>query len=164
MSAANVYYVSGLAILFGINLIAVWGLDLQFGLAGINSFAYIVFQAAGAYATGLLALKPAGAYGSFESYFGGADLPFPLPLLGGALVGALLAVPVGLIAMRRLRGDYQAMAMLVLSLIATGLVDAQTNWFNGPAGISLVPQPFGGPTVAPRPSTGSSWRSSPAAA
>jgi branched-chain amino acid transport system permease protein len=149
MSNANIYYLTGLAILFGINLIAVWGLDLQFGLAGINSFAFIIFQAAGAYTAGLLALKPSSAYGGFETYIGGANLPFPLPLLGGAVVGALLAVPVGLIAMRRLRGDYQAMAMLVLSLIATGLVNAQTNWFNGPTGIALVPQPFGGPTVAP---------------
>jgi branched-chain amino acid transport system permease protein len=145
----SAYYLTGLAILFGINLIAVWGLDLQFGLAGINSFAFIVFQAAGAYATGLLSLKPPSAYGGFETYIGGANLPFPLPLLGGAVIGGLVAVPVGLIAMRRLRGDYQAMAMLVLSLIATGLANAQTGWLNGPAGIALVPQPFGSATTAP---------------
>lgn len=148
--SATVYYLSGLAILFGINLIAVWGLDLQFGMTGINSFAFIVFQSAGAYATGLLALKPPGAYGSFETYIGGADLPFPLPLIGGAVAGGVIAVPLGLVAVRRLRGDYEAMALLVLSLIATGLVSAQTSWFNGPSGIALVPQPFGGPTVAPQ--------------
>lgn len=142
MSANTVFYLSGLAILFGVNLIAIWGLNLQFGLAGINSFAFIVFQSAGAYGTALLALKPASAYGSFETYIGGANLPFPLPLIGGAVVGGLIAVPVGLIAMRRLRGDYQAMAMLVLSLIATGLANAQTGFLNGPAGLALVPQPF----------------------
>ena len=139
----HVYYLSGLAILFGINLIAIWGLDLQFGLAGINNFAFVVFQAAGAYTTAFFALKPATAYGSFETYIGGCDLPFPLPLLGGAAVGGLLAVPVGLIAIRRLRGDYQAMAMLVLSLIATGLADAQIGLVNGPTGLALIPQPFG---------------------
>jgi branched-chain amino acid transport system permease protein len=148
--SGTIFYLSGLAILFGINLIAVWGLDLQFGVTGINSFAFIVFQSAGAYATGVLALKPPSAYGSFETYIGGANLPFPLPLIGGALAGALIAVPLGLIAVRRLRGDYEAMALLVVSLIATGLVNAQTHWFNGPSGIALVPQPFGGPTVAPQ--------------
>jgi branched-chain amino acid transport system permease protein len=142
VSSGLVYYLSGLAILLGINLIAIWGLDLQFGLAGINNFAYIVFQAAGGYAVALLALKPAKAYGSFETYIGGFNLPFPLPLLGAAVVGGLLAVPIGLIAIRRLRADYQAMALLVLSLIATGLAEAQTGLVNGPAGLSLIPQPL----------------------
>lgn len=142
-----VFYLSGLAILLGINLIAIWGLDLQFGLTGINNFAYIVFQAAGGYAAALLALKPAAAYGSFETYIGGFNLPFPLPLIGAAAVGGLLAVPVGFIALQRLRADYQAMAMLVLSLIATGLAEAQTGLVNGPAGLALIPQPFAG--VAP---------------
>jgi ABC-type branched-subunit amino acid transport system permease subunit len=139
-----IFYLSGLAILLGINLIAIWGLDLQFGLAGINNFAYIVFQAAGGYAAALLALKPASAYGSFETYIGGFNLPFPLPLIGAAVVGGLLAVPVGFIALQRLRADYQAMAMLVLSLIATGLAEAQTGLVNGPAGLALIPQPFAG--------------------
>jgi len=140
----TIYYLSGLAILFGINVIAIWGLDLQFGLAGINNFAYIVFQAAGGYAAALFALKPAKAYGSFETYLGGWHLPFPLPLLGAGVIGGVLAVPVGLIAMRRLRADYQAMAMLVLSLIATGLADAQTGLVNGPTGLALIPQPLAG--------------------
>ena len=144
MSAGLVYYLSGLAILLGINLIAIWGLDLQFGLAGINNFAYVVFQAAGGYAAALFALKPAKAYGSFETYIGGFNLPFPLPLLGAAVVGGLLAVPIGLIAIRRLRADYQAMAMLVLSLIATGLAEAQTGLVNGPTGLALIPQPLVG--------------------
>jgi branched-chain amino acid transport system permease protein len=144
MSTGMVFYLSGLAILLGINLIAIWGLDLQFGLAGINNFAYIVFQAAGGYAVALLALKPASAYGSFETYIGGFDLPFPLPLIGAAVVGGLLAVPVGFVALQRLRADYQAMAMLVLSLIATGLAEAQTGLVNGPAGLALIPQPFAG--------------------
>lgn len=144
MSSGLIYYLSGLGILLGINMIAIWGLDLQFGLAGINNFAYIVFQAAGGYAAALFALKPAKAYGSFETYVGGFSLPFPLPILGAAVIGGVLAVPIGLIAMRRLRADYQAMAMLVLSLIATGLADAQTGLVNGPTGLALIPQPLAG--------------------
>ena len=43
MSPATQFYASSLAILFCINLIAVWGLDLQYGVSGIFNFAYIVF-------------------------------------------------------------------------------------------------------------------------
>jgi branched-chain amino acid transport system permease protein len=155
VSAGLLYYLSGLAILLGINLIAIWGLDLQFGLAGINNFAYVVFHAAGGYAAALVALKPARAYGSFETYVGGFNLPFPLPLIAAALTGALLAVPIGLIAMRRLRADYQAMAMLVLSLIATGVASAQTGLVNGPTGLALIPRPLAG-TLAVSP-LGYNW-------
>jgi branched-chain amino acid transport system permease protein len=144
VSTGTIYYLSGLGILLGINLIAIWGLNIQFGLAGINNFAFVVFQAAGGYAAALFALKPAKAYGSFETYVGGFNLPFPLPLIGAAVVGGLLAVPVGFIAIRRLRADYQAMAMLVLSLIATGVADAQTGLVNGPTGLALIPQPLAG--------------------
>jgi branched-chain amino acid transport system permease protein len=155
VSSGLIYYLSGLGILLGINMIAIWGLDLQFGLAGINNFAYIVFQAAGGYAAALFALKPARAYGSFETYVGGFSLPFPLPILGAAVIGGVLAVPIGLIAMRRLRADYQAMAMLVLSLIATGLADAQTGLVNGPTGLALIPQPLAG--VLQLTSLGYNW-------
>ena len=144
MSAGLEYYLVGLGVIFGVNLIAIWGLDLQFGLAGINNFAYVVFQAAGGYAAALFALKPPAAYGSFETYVGGFDLPFPLPLVLAAVVGGLLAGPVGFIAMRRLRGDYQAMAMLVLSLVATGVANAQTGLVNGPSGLALIPRPLSG--------------------
>jgi branched-chain amino acid transport system permease protein len=142
MSAATQFYVSSLAILFGINLIAVWGLDLQYGHTGIYNFAYIVFQAAGAYTTGLFALHPAAYYQANETYVGGLNLPFPIPLLAGAAAGGLLALPLGFIGVRRLKGDYQAMAMLVLALIATAFANAQLNLVNGPTGISFVPKPL----------------------
>jgi branched-chain amino acid transport system permease protein len=142
MSPAAQFYTSSLAILFGINLIAVWGLDLQYGTTGIYNFAYIVFQAAGAYATGLFALHPAAYYQANETYVGGLSLPFPIPLFAGAAAGGLLALPLGFIGARRLKGDYQAMAMLVLSLIATAFANAQLNLVNGPTGISFVPKPL----------------------
>ena len=142
MSPAVQFYASSLAILFGINLIAVWGLDLQYGVTGIFNFAYIVFQSAGAYTAGLFALHPAAYYQANETYIGGLNMPFPIPLLAATAAGALLAIPLYLIGIRRLRGDYQAMAMLVLSLIATAFADAQVNLVNGPTGISFVPKPL----------------------
>jgi branched-chain amino acid transport system permease protein len=142
MSSAVQFYVSSIAILACINFIAVWGLDLQYGVSGIYNFAYIVPQAAGAYAAGVLALHPAGFYQAGESYIGGANLGFPLPIIGGALAGGLISWLMGLIGMRRLRGDYQAMAMLVFALIANGFVTAQTGFLNGPTGISFIPKPL----------------------
>lgn len=97
---------------------AVWGLNLQFGVAGISNFAYIIFQAAGAYTAAVLTLGPETPL-SFQQYIGGANLPFPLPIIAAGVVGGVLSILVGLISMRRLRTDYQAMVMLVVSLTAT---------------------------------------------
>lgn len=127
----------------GVDIIAVWGLNLQFGVAGISNFAYIVFQAAGAYTAAVLTLGPEHAT-SFQQYIGGANLPFPLPILAAGLVGGVLSIFVGLISMRRLRTDYQAMVMLVISLTATYVVTNATGIVNGPAGLSLIPKPLQG--------------------
>ncbi len=88
MSPATVYYLSGLAILFGINLIAIWGLDLQFGLAGINSFAFIIFQAAGAYVTGApLAQAGQAVRGGSRPTSAGPTCPCRCRSSAAALVG-----------------------------------------------------------------------------
>lgn len=142
MSTAVQFYVSSIAILACVNFIAVWGLDIQYGLAGIYNFAYIVPQATGAYAAGVLALHSAAFYQADETYIGGLNLGFPLPIIGAAVAGAAVSLLMGLIGMRRLRGDYQAMAMLVLALIANAFVTAQTSFFNGPTGISFIPKPM----------------------
>jgi branched-chain amino acid transport system permease protein len=136
------YYITTLLVLFGINVIAIWGLDLEFGMTGIFNFAYIVFQAVGAYTAAVLSLGPDTQYGGFQKYIGGLRLPFPLPLVAATAAGGILAVALGLVGLRRLRGDYQAMVMLVISVIATGIANAQLNLVNGPTGLSLVPQPL----------------------
>jgi ABC-type branched-subunit amino acid transport system permease subunit len=70
------------------------------------------------------------------------NLPFPLPILCGALAGALVAVPVGLLGLRRLRSDYQAMILLIVSLIATDVASSQRTLVNGAAGLYNIPQPL----------------------
>ena len=142
MSAATQFYISTLLIYLGVDIIAVWGLNLQFGVTGIIDFAFVVFQAAGAYTAAVLTLGPASHNGGFQQYILGAHLPFPLPLLAAAAVGGLLSLIVGLIGLRRLRADYQAMVMLVISLIATTVVTNQIGLVNGSNGLSLVPQPL----------------------
>lgn len=141
MSQATQFYLSTLLTYAGVDVIACWGLNLQFGVGGILNFCFIIFQAAGAYTVGVLTLGPEQKNG-FQQYVGGAHLPFPLPLLVASLVGALLAYLVGLVTLRRLRRDYQAIVMLVVSLIATLIATNAINLVNGPNGLSLIPKPL----------------------
>jgi branched-chain amino acid transport system permease protein len=136
------FYITTLLIYAGIDIMACWGLNLQFGFTGINNFAFIVFQAAGAYTAAVLSLGPQSGNGGFQHYLFGASLPFPLPILMGGVVAGVLSLLVGLITLRRLRTDYQAMVMLVIAVIATLVVENLGTFLNGAAGLALIPQPL----------------------
>jgi len=142
MSGAVQFYISTLLVYLAVDVMACWALNLQFGVAGLMNFAFIIFQAAGAYTAAVLTLGSPDASGNFQSYVFGSSMPFPLPLLAAAAVGAVLSLVVGLITLRRLRSDYQAMVMLVVSIIATTVVTNEIRLFNGPAGLSTIPQPL----------------------
>jgi branched-chain amino acid transport system permease protein len=137
-----VYYITTLLVYAGVDAIACLGLSQQFGIAGVTNFGFIIFQAAGAYAAGVLSLPPASANGGFQSYIGGLSLPFPFPLIGAALVGGLLAVPFVAIVGRRLRGDFAAVGLLVTAVMFNLLVTNYRPLLNGAAGLSLVPSPL----------------------
>jgi branched-chain amino acid transport system permease protein len=149
VSSALQYYISTLLIYGCIDVMACWGLNLQFGVAGIYSFGYIVFQAIGAYTVGVLTLGPDTDTMSFQKYVIGASLPFPVAVLGAAVAGALLAGAVGAITFRRLRSDYQAMVMLTVALIATSVAVTQKGLVNGTEGLALIPQPYLSPDMSP---------------
>ena len=139
----NTYYAANLLIFAGVEIIACLVLNLQFGVSGIVNFSFIIFQAAGAYAAAILSMPPDTSPDySFQIYFGGYQLPFPIPWVGGAVAGALLAIPVGLVVLRKLRTDYQAIALLVTSIIANTVINNARPWLNGAAGLALVPQPL----------------------
>ena len=138
----NSYYAGTLLVSAGVDIIAVLALNLQFGLSGIVNFSFIVFQSVGAYTAAVLSMPPDTAYGGYQVYVGGFQLPFPLPWLGGALAGGILAVPVGLVVLRKLRSDYQAISLLVLSVIANSVITNVRPFLNGAAGIAQVPGPF----------------------
>ncbi|MCU1495118.1 MAG: hypothetical protein JWO62_2882 [Acidimicrobiaceae bacterium] len=142
MSTAMQFYVSNLLVYLGVDVMACLGLNLQFGVAGIVNFAFIIFQAAGAYTAAVLTLGSSSAGGGFQSYIGGARLPFPVPFLAAAVVGGLLSLLVGLVALRKLRTDYQAMVMLVISLIATTVATNATGLVNGSNGLATIPKPL----------------------
>jgi branched-chain amino acid transport system permease protein len=138
----NTLYAGTLLVFAGVDIIACLALNLQFGVSGIVNFSFIVFQSVGAYTAAVLSMPPDTANGHFQFYVGGFHLPFPIPWIGGALAGGLLAIPVGLVVLRKLRTDYQAISLLVLSVIANSVITNVRPFLNGAAGIAQVPGPF----------------------
>ena len=136
------FYVSTLLVYFAIDLLCAWSLNLQYGYAGVINFAFIVFQAAGAYAASVVVLGSDTGINSYQTYILGAQVPFPLPLVAAALAGAFLSGVIGLFALRRIRRDYQAAVMLIVSLILYQVVSADIHLFNGSNGLTGVAHPL----------------------
>jgi branched-chain amino acid transport system permease protein len=140
----NAFYVINILIYAAVDAMACLGLNQQFGVAGIANFGFIIFQAAGGYAAAILALPPDTANGGFQAYIGGWNLPFPLPWLGAAVAGGLVALPFAFLFGRRLRGDFAAVALLVTAVLLNLLVTNYRPFLNGDAGLSLIPTPLRG--------------------
>jgi branched-chain amino acid transport system permease protein len=140
----NSYYVINLLIYAAVDAMACLGLNQQFGVAGVTNFGFIIFQAAGGYTAAILALPNQSANGGFQSYIGGWNLPFPLPWIGAAVVGGLIALPFTFLVGRRLRGDFAAVGLLVTAVLLNLLATNYRPALNGDAGLSLIPQPLQG--------------------
>jgi branched-chain amino acid transport system permease protein len=139
----NTFYATTLLVYAGVDIIACLSLNLVFGVSGIVNFSFIVFQAVGAYTAAVLSMPPQSTPGyDWEFYVGGFNLPFPIPWVGGAIAGGLLAIPVGFVVLRKLRSDYQAIALLVMSVIANTVITNADKFLNGAAGLALVPKPL----------------------
>ena len=146
MGSGWAYYITTLLVYLGVGIIACLGLNIQLGLAGVMDFAFIIFQAAGAYVYAIFTLGPSsagpGQAAGGQSYIWGTLLPFPLPYVMATMAGVLLAFLCAVIVLPRLRGDYEAMAFLVISLIVTGVATNQVGLFNGANGLYSIPQPL----------------------
>lgn len=117
------YYVAlGLALLADAALASAWALFS--GLTGYLSLASAAFYGAGAYTTAVLV----------------ASLGWPLSIPVGAAVGGLLALPVGLLALR-LRGPYFAIFTFGLSELVRHLVVWYESRVTGTVGRILLVQP-----------------------
>lgn len=90
----------------------------------------------------MFTLGPPSSNGGFQQYVGGYTFPFPVAILLATSVGAVVGVVIAITGLKRLRQDYQAMAMLVVSLMAATVVSADTPFLNGNAGLGLIPAPF----------------------
>jgi branched-chain amino acid transport system permease protein len=144
VSNAQAFYIINLLIYAGVDIIACLGLSQQFGVAGVTNFGFIIFQAVGAYTAAILSLPAPSSNGGFQSYIGGWNLPFPIPLVGAAIAGGLVALPFTFLVGRRLRGDFAAVGLLVTAVMANLLVTNYRQFLNGSAGLSLVPAPLQG--------------------
>jgi branched-chain amino acid transport system permease protein len=140
----NSYYLINLLIYAAVDAMACLGLSQQFGVAGVTNFGFIIFQAAGGYTAAVLALPADSADGGFQSYLGGLNLPFPIPWIGAAVVGGVIALPFAFLVGRRLRGDFAAVGLLVTAVLLNLLVTNYRPFLNGAAGLSLIPQPLQG--------------------
>jgi ABC-type branched-subunit amino acid transport system ATPase component/ABC-type branched-subunit amino acid transport system permease subunit len=135
-------YLITLLVYAAVDVIACLGLSQQFGVAGVTNFGFIIFQAVGAYVAAILALPSDTANGGFQHYIGGWNLPFPLPWIGAAAAGAILALPFTFLVGRRLRGDFAAVGLLVTAVLLNLLVMNYVPLFNGDAGLAIVPAPL----------------------
>lgn len=146
------YYLLLVLTSLAINSILALALNLQFGFTGVLNFGYIVFVAVGAYITSVTTLG-AGAPGFTQTYILHWSLPWPLPLLAGGLVAAALAGVFALIALRDLRSDYQAIAMIALAEVLWTIIGNQQQIFNGFQGLAGIPRPFAGVMANASPTT-----------
>lgn len=129
----TLYVFFEVAILFAIYGILVLGLDLQYGHTGLVNFGHVVFFAAGGYAVAMLS--------AVDPFAGiGLGLPWPLALVVGVVVAALLGAVVGVTSLR-LRDDFLAIATLATAEIFHTLFVNFRTIFGGNTGILGVPQP-----------------------
>lgn len=137
------YYILIVLIYLGVDVIAVWGFNLQYGTTRVVNLGYILSQAAGAYITAVLSIgRPIPGAG--EHYILGARLPFPVPDIVGTLSGGVVGVALGLLVLRRLRQEYAAIVTLVIAVGMVSVVSSAQGLFNGDAGVSGVPTPLSG--------------------
>jgi branched-chain amino acid transport system permease protein len=138
-----VFYLTTVLVYGAVDAMACLALNMEFGIAGISNFGFIIFQAAGAYAAAVLSMpRAATSNGGFEHYILGWHLAWPLPWIGAAIIGGLLAIPFVFLVGKRLRGDFAAVGLLVSAVLLNVLVKNYVPFLNGDAGISIVPAPL----------------------
>lgn len=141
MPEAVQFYVATLVVVLAVDLIACWALNLQVGTTGVMNFGFAAFMGVGGYAAALVTLGPPDGSG-LQEYLFGMSLPFPIPLIVAGVAGAAASFLIGIVVLRRLSADYQAVVFLVVSLMATNIAQNQTWLVNGSAGLVLIPKPL----------------------
>lgn len=117
------FYIKGILILSGINLMAVLGLSLLTGFTGLFSFGHAGFMAIGAYVTATMTIK--------------FHLPFIPSLLVGAMGAALASLFIGRLTLN-LKGDYFCIATLGFGEAIRLILD-NVQYFGGARGWPGIP-------------------------
>jgi branched-chain amino acid transport system permease protein len=122
------HYIQGIAVLIGINLIAVLGLSILTGFTGLFSFGHGGFMAIGAYVSAVVSSR--------------MNLPtpiaFPAAILAGALSAALISVFIGKLTLN-LKGDYFCIATMGFGE-AVRIILNNVNYVGGARGWANLPQ------------------------
>jgi branched-chain amino acid transport system permease protein len=110
--------------------IAAWALfavalDLLLGYTGLLSFGHAAFWGSSAYATGVIAVE--------------TGLPFFVAILGGAVVAALIAVPIAMLSVRR-TGIYFAMVTLAFAQLIYFVANQWRSVTGGENGLQGIPK------------------------
>ena len=117
------YYLSGILILCGINLMVVMGLSLLTGFTGLFSFNHTNFMAIGAYVSGALATM--------------FHVPFIPAILCGGLAAMLMSFFIGALTLN-LKGDYFCIATLGFGE-AMRLIFNNVQFLGGARGMTGIP-------------------------
>lgn len=118
----NTYLVS-LSTIVAINVVLALSLNIITGFCGQVSLGHAAFYGIGAYAAAILALQGA---------------PFPLALLGAAVIAGALGVLVGLASLR-VRQDFLAIVTMGVGFLFLGFVRKQ-KWLGGEMGLTGIPE------------------------
>lgn len=135
-----------LALIYG--LLAL-GLNMQYGNAGLLNFGHVAFFAAGAFASAIATLPPAGsaAYRAADAHYAlGLGLPFVAGVLLAALAGGVLALLIGLSSIR-LSSHYLAIGTFAMAEVFRSVLINEAWLTGGQFGITNVPQPGKGSLV-----------------
>lgn len=117
------YYISGIFVMSGINLMTVLGLSLLTGFTGLFSFGHAGFMAIGAYASATATMQ--------------WGVPFIPALLMGGIAAMISALIIGRVTLN-LKGDYFCIATLGFGE-AIRLVLDNIQYFGGARGLPGIP-------------------------
>lgn len=119
----NWFYIEGILILVGVNLMVVLGLSLLTGFTGLFSFGHAGFMAIGAYVSAVCTL-----------YY---HIPFVPAMVLGAAASMVMALIIGYFTLG-LKGDYFCIATLGFGE-SVRLIFDNLDFFGGARGISSIP-------------------------
>ena len=119
------------------------GVNVSWGWVGQLDLAFYVYVALGAYFATVLQLPPATKQAGLSyGYILGLRWPFPLGVIGAAVIGAVASGAVGYLALRRIRSDYIAIITVVTALMVTAVLGQDSHIFGGQIGVYGLAQPF----------------------
>jgi ABC-type branched-subunit amino acid transport system permease subunit len=136
-------YLVSVATQAAILAILVMGVNVRWGYAGELDLGFYIYPAIGAYVYGVVVLPKANALANV-TYVLGLNQSFIVGVLAAAVVGGLLSVAIGYVALRRLRASYFGIVTVSFTIIAYTFISQYKPLFNGYNGLYGLPQPFGG--------------------